>query len=569
MPSIERHWRLLFVAALLLAAGVTFYLGTRLIAFDGAGGIHPSLNGLDWDTATTSLWFYGAAFWLWRLARRSRTHERARRRALAGDALAIPPADIALDTDEEAPATHLPLVVSWQLAHTGCRATLWRTAVVLLAILLGFAAIIAVLILQVMVACIGSLAVILGTMALLTIAGYVLIARLIRSLPRSTGSRADTIITGEQGITQRRPGKPDLLIPWDQARLLEVWDTRPYTGGRQHWRGYTLYSAAARIEWQEFPASYPQATPDGIARDELIQRQRALLALIHTRTGLTPRTFDDTFQLKDASIPPRRFSLSGTAFALAIAAAFLFAAIAALALPLTHYPFLNLYVAITIAPIGLTILVFFFRSLVSSPTSPASRVSPPAPPLPPPPPIALGAPDQIVALSHTLSLRSRLSGLFGGLLGAVDLVAAVLGGIVENASPSHASVFSTAGLRLLAAAIIIAIPAFIVLVLGWADVFKRATTLQADATGMSKRTGNKETLITWHEIEAVTARAKHGKYTTFAVVADNDDVTIDWLASPGSAHARRNPPSLAISGEELAALVVARSGRTLTIAADE
>ena len=214
MPSIERHWRLLFVAALLLAAGITFYLGTRLIAFDGAGGIHPSLNGLDWDTATTSLWFYGAAFWLWRLARRSRTHERARRRALAGDALAIPPADIALDSGDQAPtATHLPLVVSWQLAHTGCRATLWRTAVVLLAILLGFAAIIAVLILQVMVACIGSLAVILGTMALLTIAGYVLIARLIRSLPRSTGSRADTIITGEQGITQRRPGKPDLLIP--------------------------------------------------------------------------------------------------------------------------------------------------------------------------------------------------------------------------------------------------------------------------------------------------------------------------------------------------------------------
>ncbi|HST87920.1 MAG TPA: hypothetical protein VLJ14_06025, partial [Ktedonobacterales bacterium] len=257
MPSIERHWRLLFVAALLLAAGVTFYLGTRLIAFDGAGGIHPSLNGLDWDTATTSLWFYGAAFWLWRLARRSRTHERARRRALAGDTLAIPPADIALDAGDEAPATQFPLVVSWQLAHTGCRATLWRTAVVLLAILLGVAAIIGVMLLQVMVAHIRSLAVILGTMALLTIAGYVLIARLIRSLPRSTGSRADTIITGEQGITQRRPGKPDLLIPWDQARLLEVWDTRPYTGGRQHWRGYTLYSAAARIEWQEFPASYP------------------------------------------------------------------------------------------------------------------------------------------------------------------------------------------------------------------------------------------------------------------------------------------------------------------------
>ena len=138
-------------------------------------------------------------------------------------------------------------------------------------------------------------------------------------------------------------------------------------------------------------------------------------------------------------------------------------------------------------------------------------------------------------------------------------------GFIGDESPGHPSLFSIAGVRQLAA-IIIAMPAFFVLVLAGADVFRRMTTLEAHATGLSERTGKKVTAITWGAIAAVTARVKHGKYASFAVVAD--DVTIDWLAGTGSSHAGRTPPGLAITGEELAALVVARSGRTLTIAAD-
>lgn len=498
MPSIERRWRLLLLAAALIALILPLGLfGPWLLFFVQGAPQSSPLSSLDLSTFFTLISLLGGAIWLWRLGWRGRAHEQARQRALAGDTLAIPPADIPLDTDEEAPATHLPLVVSWHLAHTS--------------------------------------------------------------------SVAYTITADDQGVTWRRPGKPDLLMPWDQARLLEVWNGGTGSGGRYFWRGYTLYSPTARVEWQEYPASYTQAVPDGIARDELAQRQRALLALIHARTGLTPRTFDAAFQLKDPSIPPRRFSLSGTAFALAIAAAFLFAAVAALVLPLTHYPLLNLYVAVTIAPIGLTILFSFFQTLVSSPDTPTSRAPRLAPSLPPTPPIALGDPEHAVALSHALSLRSRLSALFGVLLGAADLVAAALGGIVENASPSHASVFSIAGLRLFVAAVV-SLPAIIVLMLAWGDVFKRATILQADATGLSERTGNKATMITWHEIAAVTARVKHGAYTTFAVTTHDSDTSIGWPA--GASHARRNPSGLTITGAELAALVVAHSGRTLTIAAD-
>lgn len=564
MPSIERRWRLLFVASALIALILPLsFFGPWLFFFVQGAPLSSPLSLLDLSTFLTLITFLGVAFWLWRLACRGRAHEQARRRALAGDVLAIPAADIALDTSDEAPAaTQLPLVVSWHLAHTGCRATLWRTTVVLLAILMGFAAIIGVMLLLLLRFRLDQPLIVLGTFVALSLAGIGLISLLIRRLSRPTGSVAYTIIADDQGVTWRRPAKADLLIPWDQARLLEVWAGDLHTG-HQHWHGYTLYGPGVRVEWQEYPASYIQAAPDGIARDELIQRQRALLALIHARTSLTPRTFDDAFQVKDASIPPRRFSLSGTAFALAIAAALLFAAVAALALPLTRYPLLNLYVAITIGPIGLTILVIFFQTLVSSPDTPASR-TPPAPPLPPAPPIALGDPGPAVALSHTLTLRSRLLGLFGGLLAAVDLVAAARG-FIGDASPGHPSIFSTAGLRLLAA-VIVALPAFFVLMLAWADVFKRATTLQASATGLSERAGNKETMITWHETEAVTARVKHGTYTSFAVTTRDSDTSIGWPAR--ATHARRDAPGLTISGAELAALVVARSGRALTIAAD-
>jgi hypothetical protein len=100
-------------------------------------------------------------------------------------------------------------------------------------------------------------------------------------------------------------------------------------------------------------------------------------------------------------------------------------------------------------------------------------------------------------------------------------------------------------------------------------VFKRATTLEATAAGLSERTGRRVTAITWGAISAVTARVKHGKFTSFTVVTDDAGVTIDWLAGTGSSHPRRNPSSFTTTGEELAALVVARSGKTLIMKPDE
>lgn len=95
----------------------------------------------------------------------------------------------------------------------------------------------------------------------------------------------------------------------------------------------------------------------------------------------------------------------------------------------------------------------------------------------------------------------------------------------------------------------------------------RATHVSADTIGLHSQTGSKTMLVPWGAIERVEMALNSEGDRTFKVIG-RDGQTITWNAG----HERRFAPSPGtqrVTAEELAAIVVQRSGKPLSRASAE
>jgi len=573
MPSIERYWRWAYACSALLAIGVTLWLTSQLGPFDGVSAIQWS-RLLDFDTTLQALIWYGAIWSLYRYARTAHQRERARERALAGGPSAIPEASVPLAQDAAHDEPVLPLVIPWRLAQRGCLSTLWRAVAIVLAVVLGlFAATGISVLLLLEVFRTNQVIIILGVLLALTVAWIWLVALLIRRLARPSGSRiAWSLSASDEGITQRRDGKPDVLIRWPDARLLEVWSSTLSGRNHQHWRGYTLYSREARIEWEEYPESSTWAIPDGVLRDEMAQRQRALLALIQARSGLTPRTFNPNLQQASSPNPAvapltaatRRFSVAGVSVLLAIAAVLVVISSAGLLLPLTGIFALDFCVALIFCLSGGGVLIYTLRLLLR-PTRPEPLMDYRLPPVPP---IILER--EAVSLAQPWPLSARVQGLAIAMVGGIVCAAGVVGVVRAIGSGfGDSSSVLTVGAFHYVLACLVALLGLLLLFVAGNDVVQRATYVEATPDGLNQRMGKRGETLAWAEVESVVARMSGGRVTGFQAHHEGTGTAIEWSPTARISARIVGAGGISITGEELAALVIARSGRTLIVTADE
>jgi hypothetical protein len=101
------------------------------------------------------------------------------------------------------------------------------------------------------------------------------------------------IVADEEGIEERTRCGDRRRMRWEDARLLEV--RKPQSDGLAI--EYILYRRHGAIKWAtDYPTLCGDTIPDGMTRQEMLGRERALVALIAARTGLVPRTFERTLQ---------------------------------------------------------------------------------------------------------------------------------------------------------------------------------------------------------------------------------------------------------------------------------
>ena len=377
------------------------------------------------------------------------------------------------------------------------------------------------------------------------------------------------VIATSEGLAQRRPRKPDALLRWEDARLLEVWRLDVQRG---YAAGYALFGGVGRlVEWQEYREGKAYPAEKGVSFAEMQRRQHALLALIAARTGLAPRT--QVLELADlppspaptAMMEPRASAHRVTWFGLLVMALLpgvpLALAVAALALPLTRTPLLNAYVAATIGAPGLLILGFELWGLAHKPSQqPAPLVLLPSVP----PDLARLA--QPVRLRAPGMLGQRLACLAGALLLAGDgyaLLRALVDALTDLPSSRGSFVLAPDSLRqtVLGALTLIVLFGMAFCSFG---LFERRSVVTADADGVHWRRGGNRTTLAWESISHLVAHTSKGQVQSFGIESDDAEATeISWAAQ-----ARWRPrPLPARDGDaaELAALVAQRTGLALTL----
>ena len=326
-------------------------------------------------------------------------------------------------------------------------------------------------------------------------------------------------------------------VPWGEARLLEVWLSGT---GQQRARGFTLYGERAKVEW-----SLPRGRHERTQKQSDIEA--ALLAAIHAHTGLAPRTLATSLRIPDPQ-PVARTPLKPLGVGLVVVCALLpfVAAVASMRLPLTTEPALNAYAAASLALIGLGLVVAAVLMLKEGfdrvPLPDAAAILPPGMP----PPYTTGA--GVYTLRWRVPGRIRLGEAALGMLlsgNVVPLIAVMVGSGPAN-EVSLILNFALGGEVLLG-------------VLLLADAVRSGRhTITAEATGL--RAGRRTLL--WSDVEEVVARVPGRTVADFKVVGGDGDVTIDW---PAKVRVTPIPGAQAVTPSELAALVVARSGKALRV----
>lgn len=293
MPFLDRSWWLRIAGGLALIAAALALAN----AYSASARTSRSAAGAPWlgalVTALLPLLALAIALWLCIGAFYAAQRAHARRRALAGDLTAMPPAAFAADPALAPDLASEPLVIMWRPHHAIQRAV-WLIAL----LTLGLDAMIVYGARQIMGVKLPIpidpnsfwLRFALSGGALLLLVLHVAIAL---AAPYALRLRTGVTFT-EKGIRERTRWGWRRFLRWEDARLLEVEAVQTLD------RRYTLYGARGAVHWRDdIPAYDSEAiqqrehenyVPDNIPMDEMARRLRAALSLVAARTDLHPRT---------------------------------------------------------------------------------------------------------------------------------------------------------------------------------------------------------------------------------------------------------------------------------------
>jgi hypothetical protein len=378
------------------------------------------------------------------------------------------------------------------------------------------------------------------------------LALLWRQAPAFLANPTFGVIATGDGLIWRRLDRPDQLVRWEEARLLEVTSRQTSRSG-EPMRTYTLYGGLTRAEWQEYRSSAQSFVPDRISRDHMVIRQRLLLDLIAARTGLSPRTFEPALRSEDelVSRPEKRWVVFASECSLVLVSMSLALAAEAVLLPLTTFPAINVYVAITLALAGLSLLIAASWSIIRQWRGQRRvdrYVLPPAP--------SWETPDNLFAMSTKASWILRLELLSLGLLLSLNGTPLVLAFV----APAYIPQMKSASVLFL-----ILFWVFLGGVVGFVSgLMPGATVVVADQLGVSKRKGRKAETIPWEEVECVVAHVSGDQARSFDVVGHGGAFTLTWETR----NIRLTDPPAGAQGvtpEGMAEMVVARSSAPLRI----
>lgn len=396
---------------------------------------------------------------------------------------------------------------------------------------------------------------VLGVPTALLLANIVVYAAFIRR--RAPDKRLEWLVATHSGLVWQRTGRADVEIPWYDARLLEIWQER-HRRGAEPLQGYTLYGRLTRIEWRNLPAAW--IAPEGMTYSELAHRQRQLLDLIAAKTGLMPRTFADDLKMPD---PGARASRSGIILAFALLgaicllvfAALLGLAVASVMLPITPLAVVNAITATCLAGAAIFLAGLVLAAIVKVRRVRATVTTYPLPTLPD----EIAAKTSVAGLGYKSRLWARVENVVCGLLLAWQIVPLCIAFVGFLTYPASSPQSRVQVLVLTGFLFCIAIGVGLL----WSGLRGRSTYVWADGEGLHERDGRRARFLPWEAVQSVQVETIAGKAASFEVRGAAR--VISWPASDVRIRPPRDRGALALTPDELAALVVARSGRSLTV----
>jgi hypothetical protein len=550
MPQWDRYWPLGLVSgALLMAASLTlsvWYLAS-LFSLPQHVGLPPLTDPGEFGGLV--IWGGGpAGLSLFSSARAARKRSDLRSAALRGDVAAIPLARLTVPPEEAPAEADLPITFVERTPTNSRRAQIAGNILLgfLFCLLWGFFfALMAVLLRSINF---PDDPLVFAALTSFLLAAFIALA--LYYVGRASGAHAAYGVRADvTGIRQLRRDGEGSLLRWEDARLLEL---STDSAGAAKYDHYTLYFADATVRWRDYrlPAGTPTKTNVSLAESD--RQLHQLLALVAARTGLQPRTLVRQLQRTPDPSPHtgnRVGTIVGFAFVLTVGLVLLAAGVAAIALPLTPNLVLNLYSFATLALSGSAVAAFVLRHWGFAPAPPVHRERNYAPPAPPP-----TLPGASYGFMSGIRPSNRLRLILVGLALAANLVPAVV------------SVFIPPVLHLLlhlVATVLLLVGIIGLFILGVA-LLLRPTRVWIDDAGLHERTGRKRRELPWTAIEEVNLHLVDDQSESVEVRGESDQMAIVWLARDITwmpAHETMHP----VSPEELAALVVARSGVSLTI----
>ncbi|HEX9038221.1 MAG TPA: hypothetical protein VF808_14660 [Ktedonobacterales bacterium] len=379
MPLTDRNWLstrrtgyVMIALAIVCWLAYAFYVALR------ARSIAPVLE--NWQYAFPALAIALLGYALIHISRDAEARQRLRERALAGDTGAMPLADVSLRSPMQEAATADSLALLWR-----AEADAWFAwAIALLAVALT--TLVGAGVLENAVARPSTslwLAIAAPAVALeMSVAVWWWLRW--RRAPRG-------VVADASGLRWLRPGRREVFVPWNEARLFEVWCVQ--AGQAAEASGYALFGANAIIQWRDYPRGKAQRAADGVDYDAMWRRSQALVQMIVARTGLAARTSAPALAARDSNVAAsaqhaksqRRGALIDIALRRVAAAAVVATAMGALLVPLTPSLALNLYAAVTFAALGVALMVRSQRAIARTTPSDQPRVDALYVKLPPPP----------------------------------------------------------------------------------------------------------------------------------------------------------------------------------------
>jgi hypothetical protein len=561
MPQWDRYWPLGLAGSLaLLAASVAlsvWYLAS-LFALPQQFGLPPLTHlgqmggGVIWTGSIGGLLLLSSS-------RDTRRRIRLRRLALAGDLSVMPLAIAEADPANTPDAAHLPVVIPWRRKPRGRE---WVAPAVLM---LVFGSGPGILLALAMLGGAGwrqtlgdyasghSIGDFLGmvlVMACATSLAVTSLVAVIRALTSQLGPEYG-VVADDEGISTLHLEGQGPRMRWGDVRLLEV---SLFSGSSDEWI-FMAYGPRASVYWQDVKKARKRRRLE-ISHEEFAGRQRALLALIASRTGLQPRTLATPLMRDDnaAQRPTRNYRGLAYGIGYGLAGGLVLLAIAVLALPLTHNPLLDGYAATMTALAGIALIVITRQALKPARASSSQLGLPYVLPVAPP----LTAEPLEVAYHRRLTGRLRDAAI--GLVLALNVVPAVAAQFFIHDHPSHVPLldFPT---RVVAD--LLSLIGLIGLVVITVAIGTGPTILTASPDGLREREGRTATHLPWGTVVSLSLELDKGTPDQFTALSRDGD-TIRWPARDVVWRGGRWGQQW-ITAEELAAIVVQRSGVPLTI----